>query len=78
MVISKGIAYFEDGHAEDILDCRTESFGGFRCTAFRTESGTYCYEEFIHKISDTYSAKRGKFYKAGCDEPVDIKRIILV
>lgn len=78
MSTSKGIVYFKDGHAEEITDYKTFGMSGF--AAFHAPSGTYYYEETVHKISDGYFAKRHKFSKAGClvDEDTGIDKIVLV
>lgn len=78
MEMPKGIAYFKDGHAEEIIDYRTFGLSGF--AGFTTSSGTYYYEENVHKISDGYFAKRHKFSKAGrpIDEDAGIDKIVLI
>lgn len=78
MSTSKGIAYFKDGHAEEIISCKNYGMGGF--ISFQTISGTYYYEEIVHKISDDYFAKRHVFSKAGSiiGKDTGIDKIVLI
>lgn len=77
-----GIAYFKDGHTEEILNYN-HSYGG--TINFVTESGSYWYEETIIQINGGYSAVRDRFYKGDpynkSDSAVviaDIRRIALI
>lgn len=45
--MAKGIAYFKDGHEEEILHSIVYSKSGLTHIDFMTPSGAYVYEEFI-------------------------------
>ena len=75
-----GIAYFSDGHTEDIFSYSMYPRNGCECVDFETISGEYSYIlEAVPLFMDDIPLQIGRhgFYKQGTNELVDITRIVL-
>lgn len=78
-----GIAYFEDGHTEEINYYRGPIGDSIN---FHTSSGWYRYVEYIHELESGYLVKRHAFYELATDgecwvigeKATDIDRIELI
>ena len=75
-----GIAYFSDGHTEEIITYSTYPRNGWECVDFMTISGEYSYiVEAVPLFIDDIPLRRGRhsFYERGTNQLVDITRIEL-
>ena len=59
-----GIAYFKDGHTEEITYYKSLTNDG---VIFHTSSGWYKYFEYIHELEIGYLIKRHAFYELATD-----------
>ena len=75
-----GIAYFFDGHTEEIITYSTYPRNGWECVDFMTISGEYSYiVEAVPLFMDDIPLLRARhsFYERGTNYLVDITRIEL-